>query len=508
MPVVWYARTFRPPREMLGKRLFLRFGAVDHHAKVWVNGTLIGEHVGGYTPFSFEVTDCVFDGENRIVVEALDDCRSGLQPSGKQSPKPGSYGCMYTRTTGIWQTVWLEAVPQRFVESMGVSVAAPSRRPWLDVKLDGHDGHTKGTLSATVWLEGTIVAEGRAPAARVARIPIDLKSPRLWIPEDPTLYDIEVALEEDGTLVDRVQGYFGLRSVEIRDGRVLINGRRIFQRLVLDQGYYPEGIYTAPSDEALRRDIEISKELGFNGARLHQKLFEPRFLYWADRLGYLVWGEFPSWGIDMSKPEARQNFISEWLEALRRDMHHPSIIGWCPFNETPRNQNRWLVKTVYEMTKMIDPTRLVIDTSGYVHIATDVYDSHDYDQDPRSFRNRHSKILRTGQPYRNYPEHDAEYEGQPVMVSEFGGTWWAHNQSGDEAWGYGDRPRTKEEFFERYGGLVGALLDNPRMVGFCYTQLYDIEQEVNGLYTYDRRPKFDPAEIRRITSRRAAYEEV
>jgi hypothetical protein len=294
--------------------------------------------------------------------------------------------------------------------------------------------------------------------------------------------------------------------VEIEGDRFLLNGKRVFQRLVLDQGYYPGGVYTAPGDPDLRRDIEISKEMGFNGARLHQKVFEPRFLYWADRLGYLVWGEFPSWGMDMSKPQACESFISEWLEVLRRDINHPSIVGWCPFNETDPKQNSWLVRTVYEITKMVDPGRPVIDTSGYTHVATDVYDSHDYDQNVETFKARHSSILGKGEPYRNHPDQDAPYSGQPVMVSEFGGTWWNPGQTESEAWGYGQRPRSASQFLTRYKGLASALLRNPKIVGFCYTQLYDIEQEVNGLHTYDRKPKFDPSKIRAINTRKAAYE--
>jgi beta-galactosidase/beta-glucuronidase len=313
-------------------------------------------------------------------------------------------------------------------------------------------------------------------------------------------------LTEDGTPVDRVRSYFGIRSLEISGNLLLVNGKRVFQRLVLDQGYYREGIYTAPRDHDLRRDVEISLEMGFNGARLHQKVFEPRFLYWADRLGYMVWGEFPSWGIDMTRPKAFQNLAAEWLEVLGRDVNHPCIVGWCPFNETPRDQNIKLVRSIYEMTKTIDPGRPVIDASGYTHVVTDVYDSHDYDQDVNAFGARHRGILEGGGPYMNHPDHDVPYSGQPVMVSEFGGTWWNPGRAGDDDWGYGNRPRSQSEFMERYDGLVGALLANPKMVGFCYTQLYDIEQEVNGLYTYDREPKFDAALLRRITFSSAAYE--
>lgn len=503
MPTVWYSRTFRLPKGMAGKRILLHFGAVDYEARAWLNGQYLGDHRGGYTPFTFDVTGKVSEGPNQVVVQARDDNRSGLQPSGKQSAKRESHGCMYTRVTGIWQTVWLEAVGPAFVETVSIGTAKHSGRVWA---MATFSGSPKGVVEVLVYREGDLVARGRGPASRDTKIPLDLGAPRLWCPDDPNLYDLELVARQNGRIFDRVRSYFGIRSVEIEGDSFLLNGMRIFQRLVLDQGYYPEGVYTAPSDSDLRRDIEISKEMGFNGARLHQKVFESRFLYWADRLGYLVWGEFPSWGITMSKSQACESFISEWLEVLRRDIIHPCIIGWCPFNETDPKQKSWLVRTVYEITKMVDPCRPVIDTSGYTHVATDVYDSHDYDQNVETFRARHSSILEKGEPYRNHPDQDVAYSGQPVMVSEFGGTWWNPGRTESEAWGYGQRPKSASEFLTRYKGLASALLGNPKMVGFCYTQLYDIEQEVNGLYTYDRRPKFDPGKIRAVNGRKAAYE--
>ncbi len=504
MPVVWYSRSFRLPKAMAGKRILLHFGAVDYEARVWLNGHYLGEHRGGYTPFTFEITGKVSGGHNWLVLQARDDNRSGLQPSGKQSARRESYGCMYSRVTGIWQTVWLEAVGPAFIETVSVGTAKQGCRTWVVAKLSGSP---EGVVEAFVYKDGAMVACGGSPASSEVRIPLDLGTPKLWSPDDPNLYDLELVVRSGGRVLDRVRSYFGIRSVEIQGDRFLLNGKRIFQRLVLDQGYYPGGIYTAPSDGDLRRDIEISKEMGFNGARLHQKVFEPRFLYWADRLGYMVWGEFPSWGIDPSRPQACENFISEWVEVLRRDIKHPCIIGWCPFNETDPNQDSWVVRTVYGITKMVDPERPVIDTSGYTHVATDVYDCHDYDQNPQTFRARHLSILERGEPYRNRPGRDAPYSGQPVMVSEFGGTWWNPGQTGTKAWGYGERPKSEAEFLERYEALTGALLANPKIVGFCYTQLYDVEQEVNGLLTYDRKPKFDPARIRAINTRRAAYEE-
>jgi beta-galactosidase/beta-glucuronidase len=256
----------------------------------------------------------------------------------------------------------------------------------------------------------------------------------------------------------------------------------------------------------LRRDIELSMAMGFNGARLHQKVFEPRFLYWADRMGYLTWGEYANWGLDYSDPSALERVLTEWIEVLERDFNHPSIVGWCPFNETEPTQNPELLRMTYRVTKAIDITRPVIDTSGYIHVETDIYDCHNYEQDPRKFAAAFESFKHTDSVYRNFVKYDAAYRGQPYFCSEFGGIWWNPGQMDTKSWGYGDRPKTEQQFIKRYTGLVEALLSHPNMFAFCYTQLTDVEQEVNGLYTYDRRPKFNPEILHKINAQRAAIE--
>jgi hypothetical protein len=330
-----------------------------------------------------------------------------------------------------------------------------------------------------------------------------------WSTASPTLYDLNVSLQPAAGDQDNVGSYFGMRSVSLSDRAILLNGKPVFQRLVLDQGFYPQGIYTAPDDDALKNDILISQGLGFNGARLHQKLFEPRFLYWADRLGYLVWDEFPNWGLDVSEPRALEVFLPQWLEAIERDYSHPSVVGWCPFNETQTDQDPGVLRGVYRATKAADRTRPVIDTSGYQHVETDIYDVHNYDQNPATFSAAYAALADGGEPFRNRPDRDAPYLGQPYFVSEYGGIWWNPGQADEVGWGYGGvsgRPVSPEQFIERYRALTDALLDHPRMCALCYTQLCDVEQEVNGLYTYDRRPKFDPHIFHRINSRKAAIE--
>jgi len=504
MPCVWYRRKFLLPEEWQGRRILLHFGAVDYEAAVWVNGECAGRHRGGYSSFSFEITHLLKKGENLIAVKAVDDTRSPLQPSGKQSQKLESYRCLYTRTTGIWQTVWLEPLPTTFLRSFKFYSDIQQGKMTIQANVDGD---TRGfTLNTKIFASGKEVASAAIPACGQMVFSTSLSQVRLWEPGNPFLYDLEFSLEKDGASVDLVKSYFGLREVSIQDKKVLINNKPIFQRLVLDQGYYPDGIYTAPTDEALRKDIELSMAMGFNGARLHQKVFEPRFLYWADRLGYLLWGEYPDWGLDHSHPQALERVLPEWLEVLARDFNQPSIIGWCPFNETPRTQNPELLRNIYRVTKAIDSTRPVLDTSGYVHVASDIYDCHSYEQDVQKFASFFEDFKTSERVWQNHPEYNAPYQGQPYFVSEYGGIWWNPGEIDEKAWGYGRHPETKEEFLRRYRGLTETLLFHPKMFAFCYTQLYDIEQEVNGLYTYHRRPKFSPEIIKKINSQPAAIE--
>ncbi|MEO8397218.1 MAG: beta-galactosidase, partial [Chloroflexota bacterium] len=361
-------------------------------------------------------------------------------------------------------------------------------------------------------------------------LPIPAERRRLWSIPDPHLYDVDITLlDADGTVIDKATSYAGLRSVTIEGKAVKINGEIIFQRLVLDQGYYPDGILTAPNDEALKQDIVLSMEAGFNGARLHQKVFEERFLYYADKLGYLVWGEFPDWGVSDGGNEydhQRQtaSFITEWLEELERDYSHPAIIGWCPLNETWQTIGDRIVdldvvtRGMFLAAKAMDTTRPVLDTSGYAHriAESDVYDSHDYEQVVEKFRANHAGLANED-PFLNKPEErrpedkgkatSIPYGGQPYFVSEFGGIWWNPNaKEGEDSWGYGNRPKSLDEFYARFDGLFSTLLDDPKMFAYCYTQLTDVYQEQNGIYTFDRKPKFDMDRIRAVQLKRAAIE--
>lgn len=498
---VWYRRTFELPRKWRSPRTILHVGASDYRTHVWLNGVLLGEHVGGSAPFSFEITRVLKPGVNTLVIHAYDDNRSGLQAAGKQSPRLESFGCMYTRTTGIWQTVWLEGVGSTYIRDFHIEPDPSNSRVIVSAEIDGS---ARSVLTVTASANGKVVGKAAVPAAwRDTKAVVRLSHKRLWSVEDPFLYRLRLELTSAGKTIDAVDSYFGLRSVKIRGAAILLNDKPVFQRLVLDQGFYPAGVWTAPTDADLRRDIEMSKSLGFNGARLHQKVFEPRYLYWADKLGYLVWAEFPNWGVNYANSAVDRPFIDEWGDVLRRDRNHPCIVGWCPFNETDASAGE-LQKTVVKLTHLIDPSRPVIDTSGYVHsvVNPDVLDAHDYDQNPVTFRARWCDSFRANSVI------PARYAGGrtnafvPFMVSEYGGIGWTTSGG----WGYGATPKTLEEFYARYAGLTNALLDNPFMFGFCYTQIYDVEQEQNGMFTYDRKPKFDAARIKAINSRRAACE--
>ena len=513
MASVWYAKNVAVQKtQLIGKRVLLHIGACDYRTTVYVGGKEVGRHIGGYTSFSFDITDFLTAGDNRIVVHALDEPRTNMQSVGKQSRKYHSHDCDYTRTTGIWQTVWLELVPETYLQTVKITATDLGGTVVLTPTLNRY---VKGAvLEVKVSFAGKFVCENRFVLGGVtSNCILQVPNPKLWNVGQPNLYDVAYTLLVDGKPTDTVKSYFGIRRIDVDGYKVLLNGKSVFQRLILDQGFYPDGIYTAPSDAALKKDIELSMALGFNGARLHQKVFEERYLYHADRLGYLVWGEFGDWGMDISSPLALHEMLPQWLESVERDYNHPCIIGWCPHNETwnfgGRKQIDGNISAVYRATKAVDGTRPVIDTSGNFHTEkTDIFDVHDYDQDGNALYKRlqaHDK----GQYYVTYPDRQ-RYDGtSPYMVSEFGGIRWSGETQDDTAWGYGNAPASIDEFTDRYAALVHAILASKRTCGFCYTQLTDVEQEQNGLYFYDRSPKFDGAQyekIRKANTEKAAIE--
>lgn len=501
---VWYRRTFDLTKEQLSGRAVLHFGAVDYRCEVFINGVSVGTHTGGYVSFCFDVTEAVHEGENVITVYAEDDERDPLIPRGKQSELFYSHGCDYTRTTGIWQTVWMEFLPETHIEKIKIFPNVETGSFDVEALLKG-----AGTLAVEASYEGRPMGTASMKAdGGLVRLHLPLQETHLWELGCGRLYDLKLTYG-----ADTVQSYAGLRSVRLDGYRFLLNGKSVFQRTVLDQGFYPDGIYTAPSDQTLENDIHLSMACGFNGARLHEKIFEERFLYHCDRLGYMVWGEFPNWGLDVTRPDAVYSVLPEWLEEVERDFNHPALIGWCPFNETwdrdHRKQDDNVLHAVYLATKSADPTRPCIDTSGNYHVVTDIYDVHDYEQNVEIFKNHYDELANGGELWDQVNHRGTgvrqQYDGKlPVFISEYGGIGWTKEE---KAWGYGNMPKSEEEFIERFRGLTSAILDNPRIMGLCYTQLTNVEQEQNGLYTYDRQPKFDVNIFREVLTKKAAIED-
>jgi len=506
---MWYHRKLDIPAGWAGKAVLLHFGAVDHEAEVFLDGRRVGAHVGGCVGFTVDLSAHARPGGTHdLVVRVADDTRSGDQPLGKQSKRFGSHGCHYTRTTGIWQTVWLEAVDPRGIRSVHLAPDLDHGRLFITPRV--HRQAAGLTWSVTTTHHGVEIEEQQGLVEGVPLV-LHLHDPRPWSPADPHLYNLTVRVRDaEGNTVDEAASYAGLRKVEARDGRVFLNGQPVFQRLVLDQGFYPEGIWTAPSDEALKRDIELSMAAGFNGARLHEKVFEPRFHYHADRLGYLTWGEFSDWGVQADGDAAVRSHLEQWSAIVERDRNHPSIIAWTPGNEVwkargPAEARERYLTSLYDLTKRLDPTRPVNTAAGGPHPVCDIFTAHNYQQDPPRLREALAALREQDPVGRSMPE-PLEPGGRPLILDEYGGIKWNPDQGfeGDreQSWGYGDAPRTEAEFLDRLKGLTDAIIDDDQWAGYCYTQLTDVEQEQNGVYFYDRSPKFDAGKIAPIFGRK------
>ncbi len=516
---VWYQRMIQIPSAWQGKRVKLNFGAVYYESEVYIDGRFVGRHYGGSDSFAFDITDFVGDGkEHSIVVHAESDLRSGTQPGGKQSTNYYSYGCSYTRTTGIWQTVWMEAVDDMALER--VQVVTDIDNEQIVVIPTYYNVAGGNTLSVEVLDGGKVVAHAESAAVQGVPVVVALKKAKLWSPESPFLYDVVYEVKDaEGKTLDRVDAYVGMRKVHIDGNKIYLNNKPYYQRLVLDQGFYPDGIWTAPSDEALKHDIEMSKAAGFNGARLHQKVFEERFHYWADKLGYIVWGEMASWDKDFNSVAAARNFLSEWGNIVMRDRNHPALIVWTPFNEefgVPSNEAGRFLTDVYNETRRLDPTRPVNTVSGGIYVISDFCTAHCYEQDGARLHSMLFDGEKFYQPQGPNGGFDRAirklyYDGSlPYLLDEFGGIKCAETQpEGGNSWGYGNAAPTREDFYKRLEALVKAIVEHSdKICGFCYTQLTDVEQEQNGVYYYDRGEKFDMGRVKAIFQMKAeGYEQ-
>ena len=514
---VWYRRSFEIPDAWRSGRLLLHFGAVDYHARVWVNGKLVVTHEGGHTPFHADITDVLVAGAQTVTVCADDDPHDMQLPRGKQDWLPEPHGIWYPRTTGIWQSVWLEPLSSAHIGRVRFTPDLPSFAIATEVNLAGV---VAGELHVEVRHgEQVLVADRwQVTGKRVARtLPLadpgidNARQTLLWSPEHPTLLDVTLRLEVAGEIVDEVRTYTALRSVEARDGYFHLNGRPYPLRLVLDQGYWTEGLMTAPSGEALRRDVELTKALGFNGVRKHQKIEDPRYLYWADTLGLLVWEELPS--AYAFGPDAVQRLTRVWLEAIERDYNHPCIVTWVAFNESwgvpdlPNDaRQRHAVAALYHLTKSLDATRLVVGNDGWEHVVSDLITLHDYSRDPATLAERYGsdtasrytalQVLEHGRVGLLDPEED---RGQPVIVSEFGGIRYHPDAVG---WGY-QQVEHSDDLLRIYAEMIRAL-PLRGVAGFCYTQLTDTFQEQNGLLFADRQPKAELSALSQATHGKGA----
>lgn len=511
--VIWYRREFPIPREWAGKQILLHIGSVDYVCDVWVNGRHMAHHVGGQTGFCIDITPVIKNNGNQVRVRVQDYPVDLDIPRGKQFWKEESESIFYTASMGIWQSVWLEPVEAVYIEQVLITPLFDEKavrfdyelNQWQDCTLETEitfQGKTAGKmLVSPVGKKGTFCLQLDEAALGGWNVTEDFA----WTPEHPRLFDVEYRLKQRQETVDTVKSYFGMRKVSIASGKFLLNNRPYYQRLILDQGYWPEGLMSAPSDEDYIKDITLIKQMGFNGVRKHQKAEDPRFLYHADRMGLLVWGENAS-GYVYSRRLA-QDLLQEWSRIILRDYNHPSIVAWTPLNESwgvleiaNRPEQQEFCRALAAFTKALDLSRPVSDNDGWEHVDSDLLTIHDYESREEVLKERYASLeqIINAQPAgRPLYTEGSGYHGEPIIVSEFGGISYA--VEGAKGWGYSTAGSARD-FLERYRNVIEPILKSPHIQGFCYTQLTDIEQEINGLLTYDRAAKVDLEQIRRITS--------
>ena len=511
--VCWYRRSFAAPRLRPDQRLFLRFAAVDYAATVWVNGVPVARHEGGYTPFSADITAQLRDGPQTVVVRAEDDPLDLAKPRGKQDWQREPHSIWYPRTSGIWRTVWLEVLPATRIRTVRWTPALADWAIGLHATLAGvarSDLRLRVRLSVgdeTLADDTYSVVGGEVNRRIVPSDPgvDDYRNELLWSPSNPTLIDAHLELwGQRGEKIDEARSYTALRSVAVQGDRFLLNGRVQALRMVLDQGYWPETGLTAPDDDALRRDVELAKAMGFNGVRKHQKIEDPRYLYWSDRLGLMVWEEMPS--AYRFTSDSVERLTREWVEVIHRDRSHPCIVAWVPFNESwgvpdlpAIAAQRHYVQALYHLTHTLDPHRPVVGNDGWESVATDIIGIHDYDDDPERLARRYARpdvlpqLFRHGRPGGRLVTLEGHpHTGQPIMLTEFGGV--TVGEACDAKWGYA-RCETPEEFGRHYRRLLEVVRTSELLAGFCYTQFTDTYQESNGLLYFDRTPKLPIEQI-------------
>lgn len=518
---VWYRRKTSLQKQP-GRRYLLHFEGCDFFTKVWVNGQAAGSHKGGYARFSFDVTELLKNGENGICVRAEDSFDS-RQPRGKQRWRKESFACWYVQTTGIWKTVWMEEVPEVFLKSLKITPLVSSQSVQIDWEIEGEVAGKNASLEILVsfgerQIHRSLEMVRRTYGTSIFSVFCDEEDlgehgVLLWSPQEPNLYDLKLLLKTEESQ-DAVGSYFGMREIRIDQSNVLLNGRPLYQRLILDQGYWEDSHLTPPSEEALLEDIEKILALGYNGVRKHQKTEDERFLYWCDKKGLLVWSEMASaYEFD---DYAVEEFTREWMEILRQNYSHPSIITWTPFNEswgirqveTDRRQQHF-TEQIYHLTKCFDPYRPVVVNDGWEHTVSDILTLHDYEEEGKILLERYTKqkeeILSSEVYHCMHKSAFANgygYRGQPILISEYGGIAFAGSQEG---WGYGNKVADQEAFIKRFDEITTAVKKIPYVCGYCYTQVTDVQQEINGLMDMKRNFKVNPEIIREINERRVGY---
>jgi len=519
---VWYRRKFNVPPEMKNKNIILHFGAVDYRCKVYINEELVGSHEGGHTSFSFDITNHLNGNLEELVIWVEDPSIDETIPRGKQFWELESKGIWYTRTTGIWQTVWLEGVDSVRIEKLKLTPVFDCGDVLIEFEVE--DDFLSSEVEIAISFKGeTIVEQTIKPKEIYTKLSVNLFNRKIfrneyhdsgwcWTPETPNLFEINLKVKHNDVIVDEIDSYFGMRKIHTEAGMVYLNNKPYYQKLVLDQGYWPEGLLTAPTDEAFKKDIELSKEMGFNGCRKHQKVEDPRFLYWADQLGFLVWGECAA--STTYSDDAVSRITREWLEIIERDYNHPSIVTWVPINESwgvphvlnnEKQQQHTLA--LYHMVKSLDDTRLVISNDGWEMTSTDICAIHNYNHGQKEEVQKYEyykdsistrdKILHAKPADRAIYVNGYKHDGEPILLTEFGGIGYKVGE--DTGWGY-TSVSNAEDYLEDYKRVMEAVFASEILHGYCYTQLTDVEQEINGLLTYDRKPKCDLKKIKECNS--------
>lgn len=504
--VMWYKREFILPDNFKGKRVILNFGAVDFYAKVWVNNIYVGCHRGGHVSFKMEISRYISERNNEIVVR-VEDKYETVQPRGKQYWKEIPDRCWYTATSGIWQMVWLEAVGETYIDRVKFTPDIDKSSVHTEIFLD--KAPKEGRVNLKIRYQGSEVRNVSFDVKdRITQFTVSIKEEdyidekHYWYPHSPNLYDVELELIEGNKKSDCVKSYFGMRKISVEDDQILLNNKPYYQKLILDQGYWIESLLTPPSDEAIIYDIEMTKKMGYNGARKHQKIEDPRYYYWADKLGLIVWGEMPS--AYHFNSEEIENVVKEWTDFINRDYNHPCIVTWVPLNESWGVRNIFIDKkqqdfavALYYLTKALDGTRLVSTNDGWEQVHSDICGIHDYIARGEDFTEKYEDkeaAMKGSIGHRKIYAQGNAYKGQPIIITEFGGIAF----EGKDGWGYNGTVKNEESFLERFNSITSAIKNMPYIQGYCYTQLTDVMQEVNGMMTADRKMKVDIEAVRNI----------